>query len=112
MTLKQRVGLRIKTVRERRGLTQAALGEHIGRSADAVSQIERGINVPRLETLEKMADCLDVSISTFFEVDEVSISPKRTVMVTTMLDIARRLSEADLKVAVAQLVALEEARRD
>lgn len=44
------------------GITREDLGASIGKSAEAVSNIERGIALPTIETLLELAAALNVSI--------------------------------------------------
>ena len=69
MKLRERVSLRIKTIRKRRGLTQAQLAEKVGRTGDAISQLERGLSLPSFETLDRLAEALQVPIRDFFDTD-------------------------------------------
>ena len=55
------VGRRIKTARERKKLTQEQLAEMVSLSPMHVSVIERGVKLPKLETLINIANILDVS---------------------------------------------------
>ena len=55
------IGQRIKTARERKGLTQEQLAEQVDLSPMHVSVIERGVKLPKLETLINIANVLDVS---------------------------------------------------
>ena len=55
------VGRRIKTARERNKLTQEQLAEMVNLSPMHVSVIERGVKLPKLETLINIANILDVS---------------------------------------------------
>lgn len=103
MTLKDRLALRIKTFRKRRSLTQDQLGELVGRSADAVSQLERGVSLPSFETLERLADALAVPLKDFFDFDEPEGSGRRTSLLATLLDLVRRLPDDDLEVVVRQV---------
>lgn len=43
-------------------MTQAALAEAVGRTEDSVSQIERGLNLPTVDTLLAMAKALGVPV--------------------------------------------------
>ena len=55
------IGRRIKAARERNGLTQEELAEEVDLSPMHVSVIERGVKLPKLETLINIANALDVS---------------------------------------------------
>jgi transcriptional regulator with XRE-family HTH domain len=48
------VGERIRLLRRHRGLTQEALAERIGVTSESVSNIERAVHPPSLETLERI----------------------------------------------------------
>ena len=55
------IGRRIKTAREQKRLTQEQLAELVDLSPMHVSVIERGVKLPKLETLINIANVLDVS---------------------------------------------------
>ena len=55
------IGKRIKSAREKKGMTQEQLAELVNLSPMHVSVIERGNKLPRLETLINIANILDVS---------------------------------------------------
>ena len=55
------IGRRIKAAREPIGLTQEELAEEVDLSPMHVSVIERGVKLPKLETLINIANALDVS---------------------------------------------------
>ena len=54
------VGRRIKAAREKKRLTQEQLAELVDLSPMHVSVIERGVKLPKLETLINIANALDV----------------------------------------------------
>ena len=56
------LGEQIRLWRMARNLTQAALEERAGLSHNAVSRIECGSVSPRLDTIERIAQALDVSV--------------------------------------------------
>jgi transcriptional regulator with XRE-family HTH domain len=60
--LRELVRARIRALRRERGLSQEALCERAGISVDAVTRIERGSRVPTLDTLERLAGALGVSV--------------------------------------------------
>ena len=56
------VGTLLKRYRRAAGLTQEALAEQAGISADTVSELERGVNLrPRTDTLDRLADALGLA---------------------------------------------------
>lgn len=60
------VGRQIRELRRSRGLTLTELASAIGRSVGNLSELERGVSPIKLDTLDKIARELDVSISWFF----------------------------------------------
>lgn len=56
-------GQRIKAARKIAGITQADLAEKLNIPFQSISQWERDIRKPKLETLEKLSKALDVSIA-------------------------------------------------
>lgn len=53
----------IKKVRKERGLTQKQLGERLGISQAAIGQFESNKANPKIETIQKIADALNVSLN-------------------------------------------------
>lgn len=53
---------RIRELRKKEGMTQAALGEIIGVGQDSISIYERGKNYPEVRNLIILADYFGVSI--------------------------------------------------
>jgi putative transcriptional regulator len=68
MELAQQVGLRIKELRELRGLTQNRLGVLAAKTSDEISRIERGVREPKFDTLELVAAALQVPVRELFSV--------------------------------------------
>lgn len=60
------VGLRLRILREERGISMRALARRSGLSANALSMIERGLTSPSVSTLNKLASALEVPITAFF----------------------------------------------
>lgn len=61
------VGIKLRTIREERGLSQRELAKHAGISTNAVSLIERDENSPSVSTLQSLATALQVKMSYFFD---------------------------------------------
>jgi transcriptional regulator with XRE-family HTH domain len=56
------IGERIRFFRRAKKMTQARLAEAVGRSDDAISQFERGLNVPSVETLIALSRTFSVPV--------------------------------------------------
>lgn len=57
------IGEQLKKLRTNRGLTQAALSKAAGTNINYYAKLERGIAVPSLSMLEKIAHALDAKSS-------------------------------------------------
>ncbi|AEJ43805.1 helix-turn-helix domain-containing protein [Alicyclobacillus acidocaldarius] len=53
----------LQRIRNERGLSQAALAKRVGVVQSAISQFESGAVQPAIDTLERLADALNVPIS-------------------------------------------------
>src|SRR5919106_6491606 len=60
------VGVRIRELRTGRGMTLTALARATGLSAGLISQVERRLTDPSLETLRRIARTLDVPLFSLF----------------------------------------------
>ncbi len=56
------VGERIRTIRKNQGLTQKQLGEKSGMADSAIRKYESGSQNPKVETLQRIAAALNVSL--------------------------------------------------
>jgi transcriptional regulator with XRE-family HTH domain len=65
--IKIRFGKRLRKFRRNKDLTQEKLAELAGISVDFVSLIERGLSSPSFDTIQKLADILEVKFEEFFE---------------------------------------------
>ena len=64
------VGVRIRELRTARGMTLTELARTAGLSAGLISQVERGLTDPILETLRRVARVLDVPLFSLFREPE------------------------------------------
>lgn len=60
------VGIRLRTLRERKGWSLRQLSEKCGLSINAISRIERGENSPTVTSLTRLAEALSIPITDFF----------------------------------------------
>ena len=66
------LGVRLKTLRKKRGLSQTELAKLVGVTSSTISQVESNLIYPSLPALLKMAEVLSVEVSTFFQESEDS----------------------------------------
>ena len=94
------IGKRIKTAREKKGMTQEQLAELVNLSPMHVSVIERGNKLPRLETLINIANILDVSADVLLQ-DVVNNQIK--LHTSEASDLIAQLSREDQRRVLAAL---------
>lgn len=83
----------ISALRERRGLSQYQLGALVGKSDKAVSKWENGAAKPRLDTMRKLADILDVSVDELLTCEYDAFDRKRKdlfAMKKEIIEIAKK----------------------
>lgn len=56
-------GARVRTLREKRNLSQAELANKGGFNRNYIGMVERGERNPRLDTLQRLADALEIDLS-------------------------------------------------
>lgn len=61
------VGARVRLLRVTRGMSQTALGEHLGITFQQIQKYEKGTNRIGSSRLAQIAKVLDVPVSTLFE---------------------------------------------
>jgi transcriptional regulator with XRE-family HTH domain len=65
--IRTKFGKRLRRLRRMQDVTQEQLSEKSGVSSDFISQLERGLNSPSLDTIQKLADGLGVPIEELFK---------------------------------------------
>jgi transcriptional regulator with XRE-family HTH domain len=78
--MSQRLGLRIRSLRRLKRVTQQELADMIGISVTTLSNIERGRKAPLPQLLEKIARKLDVPGEELFMIRECHDAPKNTAV--------------------------------
>lgn len=66
MNIKKALGSKIKELRRKSGFTQEHFAELIGVAPRHVSRIENGVNSPSIETLGRIAECLQAEVKDLF----------------------------------------------
>jgi transcriptional regulator with XRE-family HTH domain len=67
--LRIKFGKNLRRLRRQKDFTQEQLAEATEISVEFLSNIERGINAPSFETLEKLSKVLNVSVKELFDFD-------------------------------------------
>lgn len=106
--LKTALGKQVRHFRVNAGMSQETLAAEIGRTAETISNLERGRSFPTLQTLALIARTLDMPMREFFNFDQGDeVSDQERYDLITRLQIARIDLPVDhLKIAVAQIEAL------
>ncbi|MFP5514655.1 MAG: helix-turn-helix domain-containing protein [Alphaproteobacteria bacterium] len=112
MDLKNHIGAKVKAGRQRCGLTQEQLADAVGKAVETISNIERGALLTGIDTLQRIAGVLDVSMVYFFEgvSDDPSVSRVRLERELRLQSIAQRLSDRDLYLAISIIEVLQNHR--
>lgn len=101
---KELLGVRIKELRKTRRLSQEQLSEKIDIDPKHLSRIEVGKSFPSLDTLEKLANALQVDLKDFFEFAHEAKNAKE--LKETIRDLLNEADEEHLKLTVKFLRAL------
>jgi transcriptional regulator with XRE-family HTH domain len=72
------VGGQILKQRQVKGLSQTQLAEYVGVSYQQIQKYETGVNRPKVKTLQKLAEALEVPVTYFFAPEAIKrdIVPK------------------------------------
>ncbi len=100
------IGNQIKTLRQRRGITQEAMAQHFGITSQAVSKWERGVATPDIAMLPDLSAYFGVTIDELFSLSDET----RMERIQNMLWDDRYLNPVD--VASAREFLLEKAKRE
>lgn len=73
-------GDRLKSLRNRKGLSQAEFAKQIGVSKSSVNMYERGEREPNFETLEAIADYFNVDLDYLMGKSEIENRAKATII--------------------------------
>lgn len=82
----RKLGLRIKELREKQGLTQLKLAEILDMEASNLSKIERGIQIPKEESLENISNALKVDIKELFNYTHIINRQELISKITALLE--------------------------
>lgn len=89
MQTSELLGLKIKELRKLKRLTQEQLAEMVGLDIGYISKLEVGRNFPKIGTLEKIAQVLDVELVELFQFTR----SKNTDLKNSIIEIYNNLSK-------------------
>lgn len=92
----RRLGTKVAQLRLGLNLGQKELSKDAGTSDKTISQLERGVSVPRIEKLAKIAEVLHTTLSDLFESTE-EVSDQRRKALDQINYILRGRSAVELK---------------
>lgn len=111
------VGENIKRIRKEKGLTQSELGRKLGISQTMIVQYESGRRNPKIETVQKIANALQVPISEIYErnslsKDNLSDIGKRIAFYRKQCGYSQRELAEKLEIATGTLQQYELSKRN
>ncbi len=71
MDIKKELGNKIKRIRQQKGITQEQLAEMANISTRTLGGIEIGENFMTAQTMEKIIECLDISLNDLFNAEHL-----------------------------------------
>lgn len=105
--LKPIIAARTRAARRARGMTQAELADAVSRTVEAISNIERGLSLPPLDLLQRIAETLEVSLVDLLEEPAASGTiNERAALEIQIRKAAAALTIEGLRAASKQLDAL------
>ncbi len=75
----KQIGIKVKRIREARGMSQMELAEEVGVSFQQIQKYEKGINRISAERIQQIARALGTPVNTFFEKESVPMVSEPSV---------------------------------
>jgi transcriptional regulator with XRE-family HTH domain len=99
--LEKTIGTRVKLARAKTNLTQEQLAEKIEKSVETVSNIERGLVLPTIETLLQIASVLKTTVAELInEENQTHKTTRRVELEAKLQSIAGSMNDDKLDVLV------------
>ena len=86
MDLKKEIGIKIKRLRQQKRLTQEELAEMANISTRTLGGIEIGKNFMTAQTMEKLAQCLEVSVYDLFNSEHLQPTQELTQELHSLIE--------------------------
>lgn len=101
----KQIGIKIREFRKAKRMTQEQLAERVATNPSYIGKLERGEQNVKIQTLEKIAEALEVSTFALFDFDQFE-DIRRHDIVWNAISLLLEQSESDQRKALAVLEAL------
>ena len=71
--ISKKIGIKIKLLRTKLKMSQEELGFKAGLNKNSIGGIERGENVPSIDTLNQIANALEISLVELVDVTKINL---------------------------------------
>lgn len=105
------IGLKIKTARQAKGMTQEELGEILGLQKSAIAKYESGrvVNIKR-STLKKISDVLDIPpFELVFDEEKLTADDELSENIKKLIDFAKSVPEDKVELVLKVMQSIVEA---
>ena len=103
------IGKRIKEIRLEKGMTQKELAEKCGMFDSALRRIENGKQNPKIETIERIIEALNIPFTDIIDDDELRLSVNKHFKETEqILDAVENFFSQDTKYALCLYESLKQ----
>ena len=111
MELVGKIGLLVKALRDKHGLTQEQLGERVGVTDKAIRNLEKGEDRPQLETLMGVSSAFDMELWELLRLAEAGDDDERFAELAVVIAKASNLTDRELQIVGVLAETLESHRR-
>lgn len=82
------IGLRLRAIRENRGISGRSLALQVGVVPSQISKIENGTTNPSIDLLQRLCKALDITLAEFFAEQKPELEPE----LRRLLETAKKLT--------------------
>lgn len=107
-TISKNLGIRIKELRERNKITQLKLAELINMESSNLSKLERGMQMPKEESLESIANVLNVEVKELFDFDHIK---QKNDLLKSLINILNNSTEDEIQMYYKVITSIKELRK-